>query len=401
MKSKKLFKLCVYTAIFLMVYISDTTIGGQNSLETRQFQPIEKESISDILSQISTKTQENYKRINTWQGEVEFTSEIVNKGDAAEEIFKNRTTGQGKTPQSILQHAFGTIKFVIDIKNESNYEYLFRPESMQYIDVNSGTFLNLLPGFSYPVHRILIVTPQEYLECAPIGYTDTTSGIISSRRVVKKALEKSNKDVSDQRNTVSREGIFDPRNFIYINSESGFWDYLASCKRRFEKKDKEPNLPPLKFEESRDSNDIVYHMLMPFRISKKQHIFISTYFASKACSNIVKSEMLGPELQKQSCIEIEYSVIDGINVPCRIVSYTYDISDGSVTQKKEYVFKNQQLNKPIPAETFTYKNLGLKENDKFIDEIENKEYRYKEATKTLELIEKKTTSENPDVNQPH
>ncbi|MDD5010571.1 MAG: hypothetical protein PHQ00_00435 [Phycisphaerae bacterium] len=389
MKSRKIFKVFICT-VFVMTCISNLAIGSQGDLKDCQFQPVAREKVPDILEQISAQTKENYERIKSWQGEVEFTSESINTGDDAEKIFRNRTTSQGKTPQFILQRACGTRKFIIDIKNESNYEYLFRPEPMQYIDVNSGTFLDTLPGFSFPVQDAFIVTPQEYLECTSVGYKDTISKIVTSRQATKKPLNKSmRKNASDQRATVLKEGIFDPRNLIYINSESGHWDYLALCQRRFKKKDKEPNLPPLKFEESHDGNDVVYHMLIPFRISKKQHIFMSKYFASKAGYNLVKSQTLGPELQKQFGGEIEYSVIDGIYVPRHIVSYTYDIRDGSVVQTKKYVFKNQQLNQPIPEETFTYKNLGLKENDKVIDKTENKEYRYKEATKSLELIEKK------------
>jgi hypothetical protein len=392
MKSRRLFKVCVYV-VSLTACISHLAIGDQAGLEGRQFQSIAKENAPDILDRISTQTRGNSERISTWQGEVEFTSNETVKGDAAEEVFRNKTTAQGETPQSILQHTPGTIKFIIDIKNESNYEYLFRPEPICYIDADSGSLLDTLPGFSLPLQHTYIVTPQEYLECVVDKYTNTTPAVAISRQAIKK-------EVSVQKNTFLREGVFDPRHFIYMGGQ--LWEYLARSKKRFEKNDEEPNLPsPIekngeelidlpspRLEESRDGNDIVYHLLMPFTTSKTQYIFMSTYFASEAGFNMVKSETLGPELQKYTSTEIKYTTLDGIHIPYRIDYYAYDSGNGSMVYERTLVFKDQKLNQPIPPETFTYKNLGLKDGDKFVDKIENKEYRYKESTKTLELIDK-------------
>ena len=61
---------------------------------------------------------------------------------------------------------------------------------------------------------------------------------------------------------------------------------------------------------------------------------------------------------------------------------------GVLTMKEIITFKNHLVNDPIPEETFTYKNLGLKDGDKFIDKIKNKEYKYK-AGKLVEVEKKK------------
>ena len=377
MKSRKLLRICVYT-IFVMACFSGLAIGDQDDLEGLQFQSVAKESIPDILDQISAQIRGNCDQINTWQGEVEFDDNKMNKGDTAEKIFRNRTAWQGEAPQSIMQRASGTRIFIIDIKNESNYEYLFRKEPIMYIDVNTGIPLDTLPGFSFPLHETMIVTSQEYLECTPNRYRGTT---IVSRRAIKKTLEKPiKKGISGQRTTVLKEDVFDPRKFFCM---SQLWDYFAECKKRLEQDNEDSNLPPTRFEESRDGNAIVYHMLIPFRATKTQHIFISIYFASETGFNMVKAETLGPEYQKYTSTKIKYTTLGGIYIPYSIDRYTYDINDSSMVSEIKYVIKDQQLNKPIPTETFTYKNLGLKDGDEFIDKTENKKYKYENANLVL------------------
>ncbi|MGB8226942.1 MAG: hypothetical protein WCE45_08805 [Sedimentisphaerales bacterium] len=383
MKSlRNLFVVGVFSGC-VMSYILDFAIAEQNKLEGRQFQPIAKEEISNVFNLISSKTKSNLEKIKTWQGDVDYTINLLFKGDAAEEVFRNKTTGQGKTPQTILQTAFGTKKFIIDLTKGCNYDCVYRAEPMQYIDTSSGVFLNTLPELSFPLHRIFIVTPEGYLEYAPNKYKDSTSGIVSSGRVIKKPLEKSvKKNISDQRDTVLKEGMFDPRNMVYM--EDQLWDYLARCQKRFEKNTQEPkddliDLPPTKCEVNRDGNDIVYHVLTPFRTAKTEYIFMSSYFASEAGYNLIKSEILGSKLQKHFNTEIEYSIVDGIYIPNCINFFNYDVSDGSIVQERKYILNNQQLNHSIPAETFTYKNLGLKNDDRFVDKIEKKEYKYKDA----------------------
>jgi hypothetical protein len=80
----------------------------------------------------------------------------------------------------------------------------------------------------------------------------------------------------------------------------------------------------------------------------------------------------------------EYQKVNGVYVPIRDTEDTYDYSrDFSLRSHEEDVFKNVRINDSIPAETFTYKNLGLKDGDEFIDRIASKEYKYQDANLVL------------------
>ena len=83
----------------------------------------------------------------------------------------------------------------------------------------------------------------------------------------------------------------------------------------------------------------------------------------------------------------EYELVNGAYLPKRVVKKHYGL-DGEVALEKENTYVNNKLNQKIPSETFEYTNLKLKDRDIFIDEILNKEYRYKAATKTLEPVRK-------------
>ena len=52
--------------------------------------------------------------------------------------------------------------------------------------------------------------------------------------------------------------------------------------------------------------------------------------------------------------------------------------NGEMSYERECLFNNIKINHVIPEETFTYKNLGLKDGDKFVDKIQNKEYIYQD-----------------------
>ena len=71
---------------------------------------------------------------------------------------------------------------------------------------------------------------------------------------------------------------------------------------------------------------------------------------------------------------LEYQSVQGIYMLKKRTHENFDLDDGSLRRRKEQLFNNVRLNAVIPADTFTFKNLGLKNGDKFVDKIEDKEY---------------------------
>ena len=81
----------------------------------------------------------------------------------------------------------------------------------------------------------------------------------------------------------------------------------------------------------------------------------------------------------------EYELVNGVYLPKKVVEKHYG-ANGDVTREKNSTYINNEVNNEIPAKTFEYTNLHLKDGDIFEDKIANKKYRYKEATKNLEPL---------------
>jgi len=371
MKKRGLLKTCIYMT-FLMSSILSSASGEPNDTGEIQFQSLAKEQVPEILNLLSTAIKSNYETITTWKGEVDFLSEKIIDGDEAENIFRKKTDGKGDVPQSILRRKTANIQFIIDVANDSIYEHIFREEPIRYFNNESGNDL----GTKSRLHEaVSIVTPQEYMHCVPRKRKGNT---ITSYRAIKQT--------SKQKMTIAKKGIFDPRLLIYTGHP--IWNHLDSLRRRFQDGElKVGNYSPI-FEEGRSGDNIVYHLLSPAKFAG-DYMFTNMYFSSKAGYNMTKLQILGPDYKVYANMNCEYYILSGIYIPKRIETQQFNLGNGVVRHKEQYILINQQLNQSLDKNTFTYKNLGLKNGDQFIDKILQKEYTYQNG----ELIPLENQSE--------
>jgi len=364
MKKRGLLKTYIYI-IFLMSSVLSSVNGEPNDTGEIQFQSLAKEQVPEVLNFLSTAIKSNYEKITTWKGEADFLSEQIIDGDEAGNIFRKKTDGKGAVPQSILRLKTANIQFIIDVANDSIYEHIFREDPIRYFNNESGNDL----GTKSRLHEaVSIVTPQEFIHCVPRQLKGNT---ITSYRAIKQT--------SRQKETIARKGIFDPRLLIYMGNP--VWNYLDSWRRRFQESNGEVkvgNYSPI-FEEGRSGDNIVYHLLLPARTAEDNYTFLNMYFSSEAGYNMTKLQVLGPDYKVYANMNCEYYVLNGIYIPKRIETQDFNLDNGTVRYKEQYILINQQLNQSLDKNTFTYKNLGLKNGDKFIDKIENREYIYQDA----------------------
>jgi len=143
----------------------------------------------------------------------------------------------------------------------------------------------------------------------------------------------------------------------------------------------------LKVEEYAHDNTIRYRVQIPGIVSPGNYLIVTKTFSSKVGFNMTSVEDTNQDgilLQNKTW---NYDLVDGVYIPSKITQKDFD-PDGSLSYENTVTFKNQKINKPIPAETFTYKNLDLKNGDKFIDKILDKEYTYQD--RQLIEVEKKS-----------
>lgn len=367
MKAKvasKTIRACAVILLALTLLVSTDILKGSTASE---FHPIDPNRIPEVLTMISEQVRSNYERIKTWQGQTDFTMDTIYEGAEAERKFKTHTDGKGKTPNTVIWHIEGRSQFAVDLEKDFLYKKVVRENPPRYIDFKTGRDLGTKSTSS---QKISIVTPEYYINRGPFT---TREGFITSRKAVKKARGKGltctklSAPVSDPRERfVGIQPIWEilPRLLQYINEHG------------------ELNVDGyrLKVEERTIRNLAEYRIQIPTRVSQPGHYrFITMVFSSAKGFNIVSYEVTDPNGKIFQRLTWEYELVSGVYLPSRTTEQIFERKNGELSYEAEYAFKNSQINRLIPAETFTYKNLGLKDGDKFIDKILGKEYTYQDG----------------------
>jgi hypothetical protein len=112
-------------------------------------------------------------------------------------------------------------------------------------------------------------------------------------------------------------------------------------------------------------------------------LFMSSIFSSDKGFNITSQETTlhtPNETRITQRRTWDYGLVDGVYVLSKTMTKSYSIKTGESVFYEEIAFKDVNVNQPISSDVFSYKNLGLKNGDKFIDKIAGKEYKYQDAS---------------------
>ena len=313
--------------IFALFFFSASASGAPND-----FQPVEVNDINHIFTTIAASTQSNYQRINTWEGEIE----------------------AGKTKR----------KFTIDMKSNS-------------------LFIRFTPMTPTPTTspRAIILTPDYGIECS--AYTKDSDGKVKQNLVVKSPTS-GTADMMYKKLTLG-----DPRIYLEGNMGAPIWDFMQKTKEFISKNGLEVNGKPAIRIEQRSNGDYVDYCIHIHRHTPDNQplgtVMTMTFSGDKSFyMTSRKIQDANGVLETETASE--YTVVDGIIIPSRI--YTVQYAEGEKHREDTIVIMNTRVNQSIPEGSFTYENLGLKDGDKFIDKILNKEYRYEAATKKIKPVEK-------------
>ncbi|MFA5239627.1 MAG: hypothetical protein WC476_07990 [Phycisphaerae bacterium] len=359
------------------------------ALAEEDFKAVEAEKIPEILRTISEQSKQNFEKIHTWQGELESSRRFIDKGEQAKKTFEIMTDAVGSTPNEVAEFTSSRIIFKCDLDKGISYSKRSREEPTRYFDTTDGRDLGTKSTVSCSSQ---IVNNEYQISTRPVRLNMNEE--IIKREAVKEKID------GDKAPCETCEGlqsaylptyVFDIRNQV--------WHLYPIIAGKIEEKGEYifDGLTP-KVEQRTVSGDLQYRVHMPLRLNSFgiKYLWRIKTFSANTGYNMISLEMItadGGKLMQQE--NIEYQKINDVYVPVKRMKNTYDYSrDFSLRSQEEQVFKNVRINEPIPDETFTYKNLGLKDGDTFVDKIEDKEYKYKEAK--LVEIEKKDEVEKKE-----
>jgi ribosomal protein S20 len=110
---------------------------------------------------------------------------------------------------------------------------------------------------------------------------------------------------------------------------------------------------------------------------------------SSVAFNLVHREVTNKAGQILQTLDITYERVGHIYVPKSVNFIAFGSSDQNLIFYSQLTFTKSILNLPIPEEMFNYGNLGLKDEDRFKDEIADKEFIY-QNDKLVEVAKKKS-----------
>lgn len=354
---------------FLIIGFACQALSVEDPNQTARIIPDNEMPV--ILQVIGIQVRDNYQRISTWTGEIDEKIIWIHTGSISEHLF-NAADANEKPPKVLLQKAEEKVVFAIDARKNFIYIDNFREKPSEYFDYNTGDDLG--NRGTTPNRYTIINKPDFLLKAEPISF-DKNNKIYRMRAVQKPSKQ-------DLR-TGLYESSDEPRR-AFAPGWMFTWDFFDDLTKRIERFGKiEFDGYKLQIEEYQKGDIVEYKVIQPAVVnlerSRPEHYVITTkIFSSKCGFNMIYFESAtgsGMVFQKYTW---EYELVNGVYLPKRTTEKHYG-ANGDVSLEKDCTYTNNKVNQEIPPETFTYKNLGLKNGDKFMDEIEGKEYKYQDA----------------------
>ena len=367
----------MWTIIFsknfeLAVVILLVVCASPNS-HVESYCSVPKDKIPSILTLLLVEGRSNYEGIRTWQGEADFKVDIIYQGENAKRVLHEKTKDKGEIPKIVRKRKVGNIQFIADFEKRFIYEKLDRPNPVQYTEYKTGRDLGTKSPL--PWHTVSVITPEHFIQSAPSVYDGTS---IKKRKVVRVESQKGS--------SCAESGVFDPRKCFGVSGT--VWQTLSMLIQEIQEKGKfSVGEYDLRVEERTKDSKTEYRIRIPLK-SPQTYAFLTMVFSGSKGFNIISHEIKEQHDKLFQKFTWDYELIDGVYLPTKTEKRNFDRQTGQLKYQEVFVYRNNKLNQPIPAETFEYTNLGLKEGDIFLDEILDKEYRYEAATKKLILVEK-------------
>jgi hypothetical protein len=365
-------KLC---AVALFISLSNAYAKGSTSNTAGEFHPVDSNRIPEILTLIPSKVQSNYERIKTWQGKVDSVIDYLYEGASVERVFKEDTNGTGEIPKALRDRRQPTTEFALYVEKDLLYVNTYSKKPIEYTDLERGKSFEAKEG-RIPGSGTSVVTPEYYIYSKPHTMRD---GVVMSRVALKELHQKNC-------STCKTPSAFDPRELFDLPQQP-VWKTLPKILKEIrERGEYKTDGYILKVEERTKEGITQYRITVPGKTTLTpdksrpgDYLFVSSTFSSDKGFNIILKETTtnGDKLFQRHTWD--YILIDGIYIPTKTTKQNYSLKTGSLVFEKTSVFKDVKINKPISREVFSYKNLGLKNGDKFVDKIEGKEYTYQDA----------------------
>jgi hypothetical protein len=341
--------------------------------DTSTWKTVPESMYIEILQAIETQTKANYEKIGSWQGEISIVEEDHHYGsNAAVRMFIDKDSPAANS-QHICRKITANTEFAIDIVGDKLY-CSFEPfVQCKAIDLN----LNAPTIESVQYSRIIsIVTPEEYIDYRPDHDYGPIGGLLNSSESIGKVAFRLPAGKAERK----RGDIRDPRLFFNYGDSKKIWETLSSTRKNIQEYGILiiAGYPSTKIEETHVVNSKRYKITNVYHTSQNNesdYRKITIVVDSEVDFNVVEVALTDPYGIARVSIKATYEKIGDVFVHKTFNKITRD-NEGRTKFNSQITFINSIINELIPEETFTYKNLGMENSSRFIDNINKVEYFY-------------------------
>jgi len=360
------------TILFSLSILYDISYGNSGTITQ-----MPESKYAEFLDTATALIKANYEKISTWQGELSVQEDDYLYGGKWGDLLHIDPNDPVFYSNSIRRSVSALEKFAVDVHNNKLYtEWGMSNVKSKALDLDRDF---VKEGKYSPA--ISIVTSDEYLSYEPnirYGYETIINGKVAGRAAVRQPAEKARKN--------QWAHVRDPRRYFLADNKKAVWEELQALRNHIT--NPSPDIPAGKSPQisitTEDMGDHTKtHIKAGFHGSpdctncENAFVYIIITLDSSVELNMVRREVTDKEGKTLQTYDIIYEKIGNIYVPKNIHFVIFSNPDLKIHFDSWITFTKSILNKPIPSETFNYKNLGLNDSDRFIDKILNKEYTYK------------------------
>ena len=364
----------VPACLFLLFFCSVVNASNKTSM------PVSETRYVDIFEMIETQTKANYEKISSWQGKMDILEKDDHYGDnASKTTFIDQDSPAAKS-KHIRRTVAAPVDFACDLIDDKLYSN-FEPQ-MKYKAVDLNLNAPTIETVGYTRIRS-IVTSEEYMHYEPdLRFAPEDSLILSGGVTGKAAYREPPENAKDR----FGGNIRDPRRYFNYKENEKIWLTLSNQRNNLVNMGNVTiaSQPHVSIAETDLNGHKQYHISTVYRTSlddENEHVIIQVVVDSSVDYNVISYTAIQRGITRIS-VNLTYEKIGDIFVP-KTYSKTVLDSEGKRVFDSQVTLTNSIINEPIPEKTFTYENLGLENDVRFVDTIKKLEYWYRNGELVL------------------
>ncbi len=347
-----------------------TAAVGQTAMAapTPTFTEVSSGRARDIIAVLCAQDRRNYERIRTWEGTLQLRIMRYFYGDAAAAELRGKHKIAASAPSVLVVRRTANVSFAADLQRGLLFSKIWCEAPDELLDGETGVVL----PFSVPEvwQQTVAVTPEysiRFLPNANMGPAIWDPGGRSRRAAIRDVPEKA-------------VAFMDPQDMLQYGYKP-LWKTLERLDKVFGGAMRLVHLGRrLRLERARGgSSGQLYRLVWPSMLSADRWVTKKMLFSGEAGLHIVSAEVVWEDGSPHQTKKWEYRLVGNVRVPTKVRRENFNGKTKKLTRVTEWEEVDFVVNRPIPSETFTYRNFGLQNGDRFVDKLEGKEYAYKDG----------------------